>query len=512
MAKEKVSITLAVQSDFSAVESDLKQLQAKMANLGLPGLDQRDFSHKLEDLRKRIEDLKGLNGREISLKSDFKGIQRDLSTTDKEVESLLKTIRVLQAQTESTKLSLLPEKQKDEIAQAEKAVKDYTKAIEALRKKQREVQTQTENVAGKKTAKNAADARLADATTALGRDVPKDLQAATAQREAQEDIRGRVEQAYRNRNWRVDSSGLAWQRDRIGVAGLPSLRVATENVAKIDEYIAALVAANTAQAELEIQTERLNNTQRSLDVETPQKMSVAYADLRQIAQNLGIQIDDLGEDFNEVDAEKLTQRLETLRTKGLQQVDQGLSEITQGLNSTGPALRQLEEELDNHFLAWQSAATELEYFQMQERELASNKDRILGYFSVSGIIDTFSKAIHSAYETVKELDAAMTEIAVVSDFSVNDMWGQLPKFTDQANKLGMAISDTYEATTLFVQQGLELDISMKLAAETLKMAAVAGMDAAASTDAMTSALRGFNMALDETSAQRVNDVYSELAA
>ena len=38
------------------------------------------------------------------------------------------------------------------------------------------------------------------------------------------------------------------------------------------------------------------------------------------------------------------------------------------------------------------------------------------------------------------------------------------------------------------------------------------MEYATATDMMTAALRGFNMALNETSAKRINDVYSELAA
>lgn len=59
---------------------------------------------------------------------------------------------------------------------------------------------------------------------------------------------------------------------------------------------------------------------------------------------------------------------------------------------------------------------------------------------------------------------------------------------------------------------LDLQHSMELSNETLKMARIAGMEAANATDAMTSALRGFNMELNETSAKRVNDVYSELAA
>ena len=46
----------------------------------------------------------------------------------------------------------------------------------------------------------------------------------------------------------------------------------------------------------------------------------------------------------------------------------------------------------------------------------------------------------------------------------------------------------------------------------MKMAKIAGMDSAQATEAMTAALRGFNMELNEASATRVNDVYSQLAA
>ncbi len=44
------------------------------------------------------------------------------------------------------------------------------------------------------------------------------------------------------------------------------------------------------------------------------------------------------------------------------------------------------------------------------------------------------------------------------------------------------------------------------------MARIAGMDYAETTDAMTAALRGFNLELNAASAQKVNDVYSKLAA
>jgi hypothetical protein len=53
---------------------------------------------------------------------------------------------------------------------------------------------------------------------------------------------------------------------------------------------------------------------------------------------------------------------------------------------------------------------------------------------------------------------------------------------------------------------------MGVGIETMKMARIANMNAATATEAMTAALRGFNMEINETSATRINDVYSELAA
>ena len=38
----------------------------------------------------------------------------------------------------------------------------------------------------------------------------------------------------------------------------------------------------------------------------------------------------------------------------------------------------------------------------------------------------------NALNTVKELDATMTEAAVVTKFDVSDMWGKLPEYSEKA--------------------------------------------------------------------------------
>ena len=145
-------------------------------------------------------------------------------------------------------------------------------------------------------------------------------------------------------------------------------------------------------------------------------------------------------------------------------------------------------------------------------EVENIKNGVAHFFSLSNAANMFKSAVHNAFKTVQELDKIMTETAVVTDFSVSDMWDQLPQYTEMANELGVAIADVYSASTLYYQQGLKTNEVMDITTETLKMARIASIDASKTTNYMTAALRGFNMEIDEMNAQRINDVYSELAA
>ena len=147
--------------------------------------------------------------------------------------------------------------------------------------------------------------------------------------------------------------------------------------------------------------------------------------------------------------------------------------------------------------------------QMQVNDL---RMQVQYFFGLQNMIRLFRKGVSDAISTVKELDKAMTATAVVTDYSVGDMWGQLPEYTKRAQQLGTTIADMYNATTLYYQQGLDTEHAMGTAVETLKMARIAGIEGAEATDLMTAALRGFRMESNEANASHVNDVYSALAA
>lgn len=212
-------------------------------------------------------------------------------------------------------------------------------------------------------------------------------------------------------------------------------------------------------------------------------------------------------DFSEIgrDTEALGAALEDYKTDSLRAVPISLEAISREAERATPAVAEVGRIVDE-------TSETAESISRAAKETERLKDSILEFFSVSNTIQIFKDAIRDAYNTVKELDAAMTETAVVTDFTIGDMWNQLPRYTQAANDLGTTTLGAYETMTLFYQQGLKTDEVFDIGTETMKMARIAGLDYADATNKMTAALRGFNMELDETSARRVNDVYSELAA
>lgn len=201
-------------------------------------------------------------------------------------------------------------------------------------------------------------------------------------------------------------------------------------------------------------------------------------------------IQQLKQELNSVKAETITKLVEQFNQGkiNVNQLEQGIVDLTTTTSDWGHTQAQANKELEQV------------------------KSRIQYFFGLNNAVNLVKRSLRDAYNTIKELDKAMTETAVVTDFSVGDMWAQLPDYTKRANELGVTTKAAYEAATLYYQQGLKTNEVMAMSNETLKMARIAGLDAAVATDRMTNAIRGFNMEINTMNAQRIDDVYSKLAA
>lgn len=225
------------------------------------------------------------------------------------------------------------------------------------------------------------------------------------------------------------------------------------------------------------------------------------AQLRQkLAELKNINIDEIPTDLEEI-----KEVIDNLNSEELEKIKQHLEDIPPNLEEAS----QAANKCGNSFDAMKNNARGLD---QTAREIENLHNQVLQFFSIGNAVQLFKRAVKSAFDTVKKLDATMTETAVVTDFTIGDMWKQLPTYSAEATKLGAAINDLYAANTLYYQQGLQTNAAMALGIETTKMARIANIETADATNLMTAALRGFNMELNETSAQKVNDIYSELAA
>lgn len=132
------------------------------------------------------------------------------------------------------------------------------------------------------------------------------------------------------------------------------------------------------------------------------------------------------------------------------------------------------------------------------------------YIGIYAIMRRVTTMIRNAFNNIKELDKTITNIAVVTNMSQEDLWGKIGQYTQMAQQYGVATKDVYTVSQIFYQQGLQTAQVMSLTTETLKMAKIAGMDYSSAANAMTVAIRAFNIEMSD--AQQVTDTYSALAA
>ena len=265
-----------------------------------------------------------------------------------------------------------------------------------------------------------------------------------------------------------------------------------DNQVKIKTYETSIKKTSESLQELELELKNLQNT----DI-TPKGLEELRKELAKITDK---KIENIPTDLKE-----LQQVINSLTDDELKAISKSILEIKQSADILPDSARKGAEGIQDLVESAKGSAQAAD-------EINHLKSQILQFFSITNAIQLFKRSIQSAFDTVKELDAVMTETAVVTEFSIGDMWERLPEYSAEATKLGASIRDLYAATTLYYQQGLQTEAAMGVGIETMKMARIANMEAADATQAMTAALRGFNMEVNEINATKVNDVYSELAA
>jgi RNase adaptor protein for sRNA GlmZ degradation len=67
----------------------------------------------------------------------------------------------------------------------------------------------------------------------------------------------------------------------------------------------------------------------------------------------------------------------------------------------------------------------------------------MGFYQV---LNLTKRAVKEMVSHITELDAVMTQIAVVTNMSQDDLWGQIGQYSEIARQYGVAIKGVYEVS------------------------------------------------------------------
>ena len=458
---------------------------------------------------------------------------KDIAKATKEAEDLQKKLNeAIRKRDEASNTKQVLQGQraelqaKKDVAEAEvKAAKEEKSRIDAKVEARKKLEKIEEKLDIKKSKREAAVTKAAQVLVAKTDRETMTQGKGTDTVEYQKIVQSYEKQTEAVRTLSEDIEKLEAQKQELLKSGVASdeeqtaaINKVTEATDKLSEARAglkknqtAIDAENTryatAAGEIQTLTPAVEQAEQALEQLRLKKQQLeanfeqsTFNELIQELENLGVKLPDA-----ERNMEGVEKALKNMATEAKDNVVAALKDVKDAADGIDKPLGEVGEKANN--------VGELgEQAKRAEQDMENLKNQVLDFFSITNTIQIFKNAIRDAFDTVKELDAAMTETAVVTDFSVGDMWEKLPQYSEEATKLGASIKSLYEATTLYYQQGLNSEQAMDVGIETMKMARIANMDAAAATEAMTAALRGFNMEINEMSATRINDVYSELAA
>ena len=528
MANKSFSIVFDASMNISQMTSAVKKIQTEFNKLQLGGSFQKSFTSLLVELDSAIKNFETKSGQEITSKKDITEIENATRKIVNLYERLKIEAKTLSGISNKELQKFFPEDLEKGLKQVKSYLDEYEKTVEKNNKEiedKQKQQRQAQEKLNKAQQKDAAKGRQRISASEM-RDLKNSQAQLNKQRKKQQETIAQLEEEREKRitsgDMRIKKDGTADKRYGDAASNqkilddIQKARVELETLNQQYNQVSDKISGSITEADY---NRNLENIQREIkeaqkavtdfeqeisSLKANPQSTESFENLRKEVEKLtGLDLSDITQDLDGFERLKQifddfqTGKIEELKTK-INQLDGAVEVFGQGAADAkrkGQALGDTFTEMSR-----------------EAQDLARLQDQVLDFFSLSNTIQIFKNAIRDAFETVKELDAVMTETAVVTDFSIGDMWDKLPEYSKEANKLGTSIKSLYEATTLYYQQGLNSDQAMDVGIETMKMARIANMDAAAATEAMTAALRGFNMEINETNATRINDVYSELAA
>lgn len=501
--QETLKINIVTQLDN--IDQTVKTMRDNLSNLNLGASTQKEFNQILSGITEKVKNLRASTKDGVIKFADQGQAIKDIKAIEQRLQRLgIDTDFLSVNEKNLQKSAKVIEQMTAERRKYTAAVEEANKKEQAAQERVNKWQIQKDNVSQVVKGYNALASVLVQAT-----------QKAEATQKALEEAQDQLDSFMASeKNDNSEAAKAEIQRLKKNVSTKKGQNTKAHNaVAKaqtdLDNYDLSEFdgSINKANKRLNEINDNLKKAKQNLAALKQQDIGAArFEDLKKNLESIkDIDWKSFGVDFSKIQSlEDFNRVLKSIKDSSAKGAEEAIEAINSAIQSALGSAGNMGNEMDD-------ISDKFDRLAAQKQDIDSLRQSLLNFFGIQNAIQLFKRAVREAYESVTELDKAMTQTAVVTDFSVGDMWDQLPEYTKMANELGTTTLGAYETATLFYQQGLKTNEVMEVSTETMKMARIAGMDYVDATNMMTAALRGFNMEINETSAQKVNDVYSELA-
>lgn len=542
MDKNKVYVDIELRPQIESMKSGVAEIQKLLSGIKLSPRNNFKFQESFDNIEKEFTKLDQITSKGILNDKGIKDTEKSLNKIDQMYQNLAKEVIQLSGVSQKELARMIPDDLKTKIDKVKDSITIFTEKLSNKNKGTKEfndlsksIQNFNKKIDESNKKIKAWEKNLDRVKAGYGHNITIDGKDKQLQ-----ELKDAYDKATNDRknanksltNYRSNLKNLQADYDAKKIAyegngtnkrysstaeGRNLNAQITQENEKIDEQKNKLKELEKVYDEakkkfaegIEIKITDENNAieeaQKNIDNLQQKINSVSDQNAIDILKNIKQELSSVGIDTSSINSfDDLKEKLNELNKEGIQKVSQACEQAQHSIEKLGNTNEEAKGKVEGMRSSWEDLISTMN----QVEQLGH---RATQFFGIINSIHLFKRAIGEAYNEVKELDTAMTETAVVTDFSVGDMWDKLPEYVSVAKEFGSTVKDAYDVMTIFYQQGLDTNQVFELGTQTMQMARIAGLDYSVAADRMTNALRGFNMELNETNAQRVNDVYSELA-
>lgn len=493
--KGKDSLFINIDKEMKNIENLSAQLQAAIQKGFSNPKDVKDFERIVNSLDKSFNkvavDLNGINANKLT--QELRSATEELNKQ----KNILKDTVALGKENISRNLPDSAKKYTNSLVQSAKAGQELkiiqeqiTKELDEQIAKQKDLKIQAEEKVSKATTQfnnakeNAKGVRYLQSSFKT-----IDERGKRTTTTISDEQYSKVNQIFKEvvNNEKTAEEAVEKFRKELQKLGISASKAAIDKVSKIFNKIQAETTLKAADAEL-------------------QKINKALDQMTQKSNAVG----------NAINSQEIISSYQKIvaAVNSVTQAENNVNAARRKIGSQLPEMQRYATLMSQYKDSAKQATQQVGKLAEQQQRFDSTFDNLSRYvqytFSLTNGFRMLRQVIQSTFNDVKELDAAFASIAMVTDYSVKEMWSSYDDYAEMANRLGQSTKDVIASSALFYQQGLDTAESLELTESTMKLATLAGSDFETATSQMTAALRGFHMEMEE--GERITDVYSELAA